>query len=636
MFYRSTIEPVRRHLTLQIFLAMALAVLVGVVSLYSILLPTLEARSRTHLEALAKARHDQANQVTAAAIEFLDLLDQWALRYQQPELDVSLAGVLQQARLLEQQIVQGTIERDVARAKLKQVVESWPGEGMHHWLADAEGNWVYHLRGDPYASVPSRQARFRAFIQTTVAQGRSSQALPWEAYGPYDVTPTTAVWLPELGWVLGVNGALDQLESSHLPEYQVLVEQMRAKLQQTRADSEGLVFLFLPDNRYLVGKYWFNMGRRLQEQRNPLTGKLFIDEFRRAAAEGDGQVEVLWDRVDEPDNLSYPAMATVSHYASRDIYLVSIVYESVQGDSLAQLRNLLLLAAASCLLFGLLMAAWLTRWLVRPIRQLSGHAQRIGQGELHLRSNITREDEIGVLAIEFDQMVQRLQQTIDSLDGQVQQRTEQLACQNARLEASLEQKEFLLREIHHRVKNNLAVILGFIKLQQRRCRGSETDDILQELRNRIYAIELIHRILYQAPEPDKLDVADYLQRLTAEIESLYGRNARIALELDVQIEQMGLEELLACGLLINELLSNAFKHAFEEADSGEIQVSLKPQDGQVCLTVEDNGCGLINQDWQQGSGLGMTLVRNLAQGRLRGELSQLRSQGQGTCWQVVF
>ena len=131
-------------------------------------------------------------------------------------------------------------------------------------------------------------------------------------------------------------------------------------------------------------------------------------------------------------------------------------------------------------------------------------------------------------------------------------------------------------------------------------------------------------------------MADYLQRLTAEIESLYGRNARIALELDVQIEQMGLEELLACGLLINELLSNAFKHAFEEADSGEIQVSLKPQDGQVCLTVEDNGCGLINQDWQQGSGLGMTLVRNLAQGRLRGELSQLRSQGQGTCWQVVF
>jgi len=202
------------------------------------------------------------------------------------------------------------------------------------------------------------------------------------------------------------------------------------------------------------------------------------------------------------------------------------------------------------------------------------------------------------------------------------------------LQASLHEKEVLLKEIHHRVKNNMQVISSLVSLQADTLDDPALRPLFNDLRDQVRTMALVHEKLYQSASLAHVDFAEYTQSLLAYLWRAHGDAAApIRLTLDVQPVSISIEQAVPCGLILNELITNTLKHAFRARDGGEVTVTLHAApDGQVCLGVRDNGVGLP-ADWRQSPSLGLRLVQMLA-GQVRGTLD-VRTDG-GTAFALTF
>jgi PAS domain S-box-containing protein len=182
-----------------------------------------------------------------------------------------------------------------------------------------------------------------------------------------------------------------------------------------------------------------------------------------------------------------------------------------------------------------------------------------------------------------------------------------------RVRTSLAEKELLLREVHHRVKNNLQVISSLLAIQSLQSGDPRLIAGFEESQARIRSMALIHEQLYHSDGIGEIDERIYLNVLLEHLERSYGRGDAIRLELEAEDVALGLDESLACGLIVSELVSNAFKHAFPGSRKGTIRVALATHGAdEVSLSVSDDGCGLAAQT-DPGQTLGMSLVATLAE-----------------------
>jgi two-component sensor histidine kinase len=181
-----------------------------------------------------------------------------------------------------------------------------------------------------------------------------------------------------------------------------------------------------------------------------------------------------------------------------------------------------------------------------------------------------------------------------------------------RMAAALRDKETLLKEVHHRVKNNLQVISSLLDLQARQTQDAGVRGVLAESQGRVRVMALIHQLLYERRDFSRVDLGQYLERLTQIVRNAYPVDPqRIALKLEVAEVSLDLERAMPCALLVNELVTNAFKYAFPGDRKGEIGLCLKPRrEGQAVLTIRDDGVGLpVGVDITEASSLGLQLVR---------------------------
>jgi len=204
-----------------------------------------------------------------------------------------------------------------------------------------------------------------------------------------------------------------------------------------------------------------------------------------------------------------------------------------------------------------------------------------------------------------------------------------------KIEAALKEKEILMQEIHHRVKNNLAVVSSLLRMQSHALQDERLKAALLESQNRIQTMSLIHETLYQSKTHAAIDISQYLSKLAGTLIHNYTVGKRISLQVDVDRIDLSVNQASPLGLIVNELISNSLKYAFPDTESPEITIALKKNEDRLELICSDNGIGIPQDlDWENTTSLGLRLVNLLAKRQLNGTIELRRSPG--ACFIIRF
>jgi two-component sensor histidine kinase/amino acid transporter len=268
---------------------------------------------------------------------------------------------------------------------------------------------------------------------------------------------------------------------------------------------------------------------------------------------------------------------------------------------------------------------------------------------------VNSRDEVGEMAANFNILQEGIGRAAGALEGaregllsargaltETNERLrvellERMRAQDA-LRASLGEKDALIKEVHHRVKNNMQVVSSLLNLQLDFLPDEQARPVLSETQGRITAMALVHEKLYQSVDLARVDFADYLRELTENIVAVFGSSAhRIDLVLEAEELHLSVDAAIPCGLIVNELVCNAFKHGFRDGGSGSLTVAFgRGAEGRLRLRVSDSGCGLPpGIDLRRTESLGMQLVHTLVE-QLQGTIEVSSGPGEGTCFELTF
>ncbi len=240
-------------------------------------------------------------------------------------------------------------------------------------------------------------------------------------------------------------------------------------------------------------------------------------------------------------------------------------------------------------------------------------------GDMSLRVPVEPFTEVGQIAERYNCVMEALQK------------------EAAKTESSLQEKELLLREIHHRVKNNLQVISSLLSLQSRSSKDEHAIEMAKESQNRIKVMALIHDKLYRSKDFANVEFNDYIKNLVNDLFASYKvSTSRISLKMDIENISLGIDTAIPTGLIINELVTNCLKYAFAKDTDGEVRISLRSlDDGHNELIVSDNGVGLPESlDIKKAESLGLRMITNLTERSLHGKV--MIKIDNGTEFQIIF
>jgi PAS domain S-box-containing protein len=196
-----------------------------------------------------------------------------------------------------------------------------------------------------------------------------------------------------------------------------------------------------------------------------------------------------------------------------------------------------------------------------------------------------------------------------------------------RLENSLEEKEVLLSEVHHRVKNNLAIITGLIELQKSGITDDGLNLILKETQNRIYSIASVHEMLYNTDSFINVSFEEYGEKLVERIREMFASSdQKVEIRPRFRAKEININQAIPLGLLLNELITNSFKHAFSGKSKGSIDITVTEVDGIIEVIYQDDGIGFDKSKFEQSTSLGVTLIKTLIE-QLEAEFELHTSEG---------
>jgi two-component sensor histidine kinase len=198
-----------------------------------------------------------------------------------------------------------------------------------------------------------------------------------------------------------------------------------------------------------------------------------------------------------------------------------------------------------------------------------------------------------------------LQRLNTELEHRVLERT-------AELRRTLDEKDELFREVHHRVRNNLQVISSLLRLKHRQTKASDIRQTYADILSRIDAIALVHDTLYASDELSQVPIASYLERLCSGLVQLRPDHAAVTVRVQARDAELGLDRAVTLGLITTELVTNSLKHAFPDGRSGEVTVEFSCDEGQCVLVVADDGMGIASHEGTRPSRSGLRLVASLA------------------------
>ena len=375
-------------------------------------------------------------------------------------------------------------------------------------------------------------------------------------------------------------------------------------------------------------------------------GRLFAEYRRRSAA------ALSFDQYLSPGTYHAKNLMIVSRPIFTGDEQVGIIVVSAGLDYLHRsLRRYGVIAGCVILValavaFGL--STGLERLISRPLLRLTETATRVSSGgDYTVRAKRESDDEIGQLIDVFNEMLCQIQErdaallrVNEELEDGVQERTEELerevqirAETEQQLRATLAEKDVMLKEIHHRVKNNLQVISSLLSLQSSHVENAHAREVLTTSQNRLRSIALVHEMFYQSDDLARIDLASYLASSTSYLLGAYGVDPKdVHVKVDCSPMHVAIDTAVPLGLIAHELTSNALKYAYPEHRCGEVRIALHPHGSSVRLIVSDDGVGLpADVRWDRPRSLGLQLVHSLTR-QIKGRIEF--TSGSGSCFIV--
>ena len=242
---------------------------------------------------------------------------------------------------------------------------------------------------------------------------------------------------------------------------------------------------------------------------------------------------------------------------------------------------------------------------------------------------IRAEEAIRQHRVHLEELVEARTAELSVANEKLRQEIEERKQAEEQIEASLKEKEVLLQEIHHRVKNNLQIISSLLDMSKMRTRDQAAIELLTDARARIHIMALIHTQLYQSERFEQIDMDSHIRELIRYLSGVYADRKRITPVVEVSGVCLALTQAIPCALALNELIANAFKHAFTEGQAGTLTISMQQSpENTIVLRVNDNGIGIRDDiDLYQTNTMGLKLVRKLVQQQLKGDVQVIRNAG---------
>lgn len=357
----------------------------------------------------------------------------------------------------------------------------------------------------------------------------------------------------------------------------------------------------------------------------------------------------------------YRGIAVIGAFRLMPEYGLCILTEEDQDEAFEPavvFRNIVLGVSVGVGILSTLLSIYFASTITNRIKRLVHGAAAFAEGRFDAHIKEDGSDELGLLAKTFNHMAQTrkkaentIQRSREKLEVRVKERTAEITFANeqlkrevryrktaeAKIQRSLSEKEVLLREIHHRVKNNMQMIQSLLNLQANKMDNALFKAALIDSNSRIKSMALIHETLYRSEDIGKLDMDSYFRQLVKHLYKIYLQRG-CAVETVFQIEPISfdMDSSIACGLILNELVTNALKYAFMDTQEGILTVMLRRvSDAEVELAVCDNGQGLdVSIDLEHTPSLGLKIVSMLAQDQLQGNIDIEREEG--TSFKIRF
>lgn len=312
---------------------------------------------------------------------------------------------------------------------------------------------------------------------------------------------------------------------------------------------------------------------------------------------------------------------------------------------------------------ALLLVYMAVRYFVSPLQKITATAEQVGGGDLSARCDLNRQDELGALGKAMNSMICKLAEADEiknsyskTLENDIKERTIDLEHKNQQLnnlvkdlyaesrkrkkvtrallesekqlQALVEEKDILLREVYHRTKNNMLVIISMLTLQLDGIEDSRARRIFIETENRIRAMALVHENLYKSKSLAEINLGQYLENMVETLIESMTVSKRISLEVNYQPLTISFEQAIPLGLVVNELVTNAIKYAFPDEKKGRVKIELEQRGSKTRLVVADNGIGLPpGLDVHATRSFGLQITANMVKKQLRGEITVNRDGG---------
>ncbi|MBU2629831.1 MAG: cache domain-containing protein [Proteobacteria bacterium] len=402
----------------------------------------------------------------------------------------------------------------------------------------------------------------------------------------------------EWGWILGTGMYIDDIEQEIKKRHDAILKELQQTFTKIRVANSGYMYLFNQNQEMIIHPSL--KGEDFSNLINPVTGNPILEDLIAAEKTKTKQIDYLWEKPpDFKKDFRFWKRSYVVYFEPLKWYIASSVYFDEKNKLAKDLQNKMFILSAVFIGVGLLLSLLLSKSLTTPLSKLMHAAKNIEKKGFSSDSiPITGTIETKELGTIFAHLIQSLQQ-------------------------GLAEKEVLLKEIHHRVKNNMAVVISLLGLQARNVMDTRIKDALEDSQNRIKSMALIHESLYRSTHLSEISLNDYTTTLiNTLVKAMQKSKGKIETRINTDNVSLTIDQAVPFGLILNELVTNSLKYAFLRPHDNLLEINAQYTENlkEIKLVVRDNGPGFPeNIQVKENKTLGLRIISLLVENQLEGK-----------------